>query len=227
MSTQELGKALTQARTARGLTLTDVERDTRISSKYIQALEEGEIETLPAPVYARAFMRTYAQYLGLNARDFVQRLPGARPEPELPPLPDVTREGGSPLISPGWIVAGIIVALLLGVGVILFWHRGGGGSESVQSQPTVAQPVGQGAEQPTETLGGNGSRPIVAQPGVVPDLRDQNVLAAIDALDQAGLKFFVIELKSSDAKKELVLQQSPSSGAPLSQGGVVTLVVGR
>jgi transcriptional regulator with XRE-family HTH domain/uncharacterized membrane protein len=227
MSTQELGKALTQARTARGLTLTDVERDTRISSKYIQALEEGQLETLPAPVYARAFMRTYAQYLGLNARDFVQRLPGARPEPELPPLPDVTREGGAPLISPGWVVAGIIVALLLGVGVVLFWHRGGSGSESVRSQSTVVQPVGQGAEQPTETLGGNGTRPIVVQPGIVPDLRDQNVLAAIGALDQAGLKFFVIELKSGDAKKELVLQQSPSSGAPLAQGGVVTLVVGR
>jgi transcriptional regulator with XRE-family HTH domain len=225
MSTQELGKALTQARTARGLTLTDVERDTRISSKYIQALEEGQLETLPAPVYARAFMRTYAQYLGLNARDFVQRLPGARPEPELPPLPDVTREAGGPLISSSWVVAGVIVALLLGVGIVLFWHRGGGGNESVRSQPTVAQPVGQGAEQPTETLGG--SQPIVAQPGVVPDLRNQNVLAAIHALDQAGLKYFVIEVKSGAAQKELVLQQSPSPGTPLSPGGVVTLVVGR
>ena len=220
MSTQELGKALTQARKARGLTLTDVERDTRISSKYIQALEEGEIETLPAPVYARAFMRTYAQYLGLNARDFVQRLPGARPEPELPPLPDVTRESGGPLLSPSWIVAGAIVVLLLAVGVVLFWNRGGGGNETVRSQPTAQ---GQGAEQPTQTLG---DQPIDVQPGVVPDLREQNVLVAVQALDQAGLKFFVIEVKNGD-KKELVFQQSPSPGTPLSQGGVVTLVVGR
>jgi len=223
MSTQELGKALTQARTARGLTLTDVERDTRISSKYIKALEEGQLETLPAPVYARAFMRTYAQYLGLNARDFVQRLPGAKPEPELPPLPDVTREAGGPLIAPSWIVAGAIVVLLVAVGVVLFWNRGGGGGgETVRSQPTTQ---GQGAEQPTQTLGGGG-QPIDVSPGVVPDLREQNVLAALHALDRAGLKFFVIEVNNSD-KKELVFQQSPSPGTPLSQGGVVTLVVGR
>jgi transcriptional regulator with XRE-family HTH domain len=222
MSTQELGKALTQARTARGLTLIDVERDTRISLKYIKALEDGEIETLPAPVYARAFMRTYAQYLGLNARDFVQRLPGSRPEPELPPLPDVTREAGGPLIAPSWIVAGAIVVLLVAVGVVLFWGRGGdGGSESVRSQPTAQ---GQGAEQPTQALGGG--QPIDVSPGVVPDLREQNVLAAVHALDQAGLEFFVIEVDNSD-KKELVFQQSPSPGTPLSQGGTVTLVVGR
>lgn len=224
MSTQELGKALTQARTARGLTLSDVERDTRISTKYIQALEEGELETLPAPVYARAFMRTYAQYLGLNSRELVQQLPGARPEPELPPLPDVTRE--TPLISPGWIVAGIIVVLLLGVGIVLFWHRGGGGSEFVKSQPTVAQLVGQGAEQPRPPASGS-PQPIAVQPGQVPDLREQNVLVAIQTLDQLGLKYFAIEVNDSAAQKHLVIQQSPSPGTPLSQGGVVTLVVGR
>ena len=225
MSTQELGKALTQARTARGLTLTDVERDTRISSRYIKALEEGELETLPAPVYARAFMRTYAQYLGLNGRDFVQRLPGAKPEPELPPLPDVTRDG-MPLITPSWVVAGVIVALLLGVGMVLFWHRGSDTSTSVRSAPpTAAQPVGQGAEQPPEQT--NGQQPIDVQQGVVPDMRNQHVLAALAALGQLGLKYSVIEVDDGKAQKELVFQQSPSPGSPLSQGGVVTLVVGR
>jgi hypothetical protein len=61
MTTEELGKALAEARTARGLSLLDVERDTRISSKYLKALEEARLELLPAPVYARAFMRTYVR----------------------------------------------------------------------------------------------------------------------------------------------------------------------
>src|SRR3990172_3525565 len=135
MSTEELAKALAEARTARGLTLHDVERDTRISSKYLQALEEGQIDTLPAPVYARAFMRTYAQYLGLNATSFVQRMPGARPEPELPPLPDVRREQASPLISPNWVVAGAVVVVLLFFGLLLFWNRGGDGDDSVTTGP--------------------------------------------------------------------------------------------
>jgi cytoskeletal protein RodZ len=223
MSTIELGKALTHARTARGLTISDVERDTRISTKYIKALEEGEFETLPAPVYARAFMRTYAQYLGLNARELVQQLPGARPEPELPPLPDVAREVGAPLISPSWVVAGVILLLLVGIGVLLFSRRGGSSTETVQSQPTF---VGQGAEQAQPTAG-PGSSSVVAQAGTVPDLQGRNALVAIDSLQQTGLKFFVIEVQGNNSQTQTVMQQSPSPGSAVSRGDTVTLVVGR
>jgi transcriptional regulator with XRE-family HTH domain len=228
MTTHELGKALTQARTARGLTLTDVERDTRISSKYIQALEDGQLETLPAPVYARAFMRTYAQYLGLNARELVQQMPGSRPEPELPPLPDVAREVGAPLISPSWVVACVIIVALVGVGIVLFWNRGGNsGGETVRSQPQpTAQLVGQGAEQP-QTPVGQGPSTVVVLPGSLPNLQGENVLVAISALGNAGLKFFVIEMKGDSSQKQTVIQQSPSPGTAVSKGDTVTLVVGR
>jgi cytoskeleton protein RodZ len=224
MTTHELGKALTQARTARGLTLTDVERDTRISSKYIQAIEEGQFETLPAPVYARAFVRTYAQYLGLNARELVQQMPGARPEPELPPLPDVARESGAPLISPSWVVACFIIVALIGIGVVLFWNRGGsdGGETVRQPQPTL---VGQGAEQPQPTSAGPST--VVVQPGSLPDLQGENVLTAINALGSAGLRYFVIEMKAGSDEKQTVIQQSPSPGSAVSEGETVTLVVGR
>ncbi len=77
MTPKELGTLLTEARIARGLSLLDVERDTRISRKYLQALEGGNLGVLPAPVYARAFTRTYDQYLGLDAPSLVQTLPGA------------------------------------------------------------------------------------------------------------------------------------------------------
>ncbi|MEX0786622.1 MAG: helix-turn-helix transcriptional regulator, partial [Dehalococcoidia bacterium] len=149
MSTEELGRALSEARTARGLTLRDVERDTRISGKYLEALEEGRVEALPAPVYARAFTRTYAQYLGLNATALVQQLPGAKPEPELPPLPEVGRGETAPLISASWLAAGVVVAVLLVVGMVLFWNRGGDATDTVTSDPpAVEEPNGQGSDQP-------------------------------------------------------------------------------
>jgi len=224
MSTQELGKALAGARMARGLTLLDVERDTRISSKYLQALEEGLIETLPAPVYARAFMRTYAQYLGLNATSFVQRMPGARPEPELPPLPDVRRETGSPLISPNWVVAGVVVVVLLFFGLLLFWNRGGDGDESVTTgPPQVEQPTsGQGAEEQEST-----PPPVDVEPGVVPDLKDEHVLVALTALQDAGLRYLIVEVENGDAPQEIVFDQSPSAGTEAAEDTVVTLLVSR
>ena len=118
---------------------------------------EGELEALPAPVYARAFMRTYAQYLGLNAREFVSEMPGAKPEPELPPLPDVTREGRVPLVSPSWLVAGAVVVMIIIAGMVMFWNRSGDSAPSVRTGgPQVERPVGEGSDNPQPTAGAAG-----------------------------------------------------------------------
>lgn len=77
----ELGSLLTRAREARGLTLEDAERDTRISRRYLQALEAEQFEVIPAPVYARGFLRSYAQYLGLDPQEALAMFP-REDEPE-------------------------------------------------------------------------------------------------------------------------------------------------
>lgn len=70
-----LGSWLIEAREARGLTLEDAERDTRISRRYLQALEEEQFSIIPAPVYARGFLRSYSQYLGLDPQEAMARYP--------------------------------------------------------------------------------------------------------------------------------------------------------
>lgn len=71
----ELGSLLTRAREARGLTLEDAERDTRISRRYLAALEAEQFEVIPAPVYARGFLRSYSQYLGLDPQEMLAMFP--------------------------------------------------------------------------------------------------------------------------------------------------------
>jgi transcriptional regulator with XRE-family HTH domain len=71
----ELGSLLTRAREARGLTLEDAERDTRISRRYLQALEAEQFEVIPAPVYARGFLRSYSQYLGIDPQEALAMFP--------------------------------------------------------------------------------------------------------------------------------------------------------
>lgn len=225
MSVEQLGKALTQARTARGLTLPDVERDTRISSKYLEALERGELETLPAPVYARAFMRTYSQYLGLNARDFVSEMPGARPEPELPPLPDVTREGHMPLVSPSWAIAGATVIVLVIAGMFMFWNRSDDSSPSVVTNgPQAERPVGEGSDNPQSTAS---TQPVDVQAGEVPDVRGRPALVGIHAISEAGLRFFIVGVKNDNVDHETIFQQSPSPGTSVDDGAVVTLMISK
>ena len=71
----ELGSRLVRVREARGLTLEDAERDTRISRRYLEALEAEQFEVIPAPVYARGFLRSYSQYLGLDPQEMLALVP--------------------------------------------------------------------------------------------------------------------------------------------------------
>jgi transcriptional regulator with XRE-family HTH domain len=79
-----IGERLIRARETRGLTLEDAERDTRISRRYLQALETEQFEIIPAPVYARGFLRSYSQYVGLDPQEMLSLFPR---EPGLPPAP--------------------------------------------------------------------------------------------------------------------------------------------
>ena len=60
------GQALRDAREDLGVSLADAERETRINRRYLEALEAEDDSAMPPAVYTRGFIRTYAQYLGLD-----------------------------------------------------------------------------------------------------------------------------------------------------------------
>lgn len=62
---------LRQTREAKGITLEEVAQRTYIKLPYLVALEEGDIEKLPAPVYIHGYIRQYAKLLGLNGSELV------------------------------------------------------------------------------------------------------------------------------------------------------------
>jgi cytoskeleton protein RodZ len=67
----EIGNSLREARYRQQLELTDVEQATKIRARHLQALEEESFEVLPAPTYVKGFLRTYADYLGLDGQLYV------------------------------------------------------------------------------------------------------------------------------------------------------------
>ncbi|MDF9408916.1 DUF4115 domain-containing protein [Pelotomaculum isophthalicicum JI] len=72
----EIGKRLKEAREGKGLTLEAVEEETKIRRKYIRALEEEQFQVLPGSVYAKAFLRTYTRFLGIDAEDVFENFNG-------------------------------------------------------------------------------------------------------------------------------------------------------
>ena len=70
-SAQTLGQLLRQEREQRDIPLDQIEQATRIRAAQLRAIEDDRLEALPAEAYARGFVRTYAEYLGLNGDDVV------------------------------------------------------------------------------------------------------------------------------------------------------------
>ncbi|MDD4169111.1 MAG: DUF4115 domain-containing protein [Desulfotomaculaceae bacterium] len=67
----EIGQRLKEVREKKGIALEDAERETKIRRKYLQALEEEQFQVLPGSVYAKAFLKTYASFLGLDASEIL------------------------------------------------------------------------------------------------------------------------------------------------------------
>jgi cytoskeleton protein RodZ len=69
-----VGETLRSAREQRGLSIEQASHDTRISARFIEALEADRYDALPAPVYVRGFLRSYASYLKLDGSTLLARL---------------------------------------------------------------------------------------------------------------------------------------------------------
>jgi hypothetical protein len=66
-----IGDSLREARTRRGLSSADVQKGIRIRERYLTALEEEHWELLPGEAYTKGFLRTYAEFLGLDGNLYI------------------------------------------------------------------------------------------------------------------------------------------------------------
>ena len=62
----EIGNTLREARVRRNLTLQQVEEDTKIRVRYVQAMENEDFDVMPGATYVKGFLRTYSEYLALD-----------------------------------------------------------------------------------------------------------------------------------------------------------------
>lgn len=83
----EIGRRLREARLAKGISLAEVEEQTKIRRRYLEAIEAGAETVLPGDVYTKGFIRSYANFLGLDGPALVdeykrlQREAGGREAP--------------------------------------------------------------------------------------------------------------------------------------------------
>lgn len=115
---RRLGDVLREARERRDIDLARAERETKIRSRYLQALEDGDYGSLPGAVYTRGFLRNYARYLALDPEQLIQLYRRESGEPEAAPAPVVTplvapRRSRAFVVTPGAIL-GVFLTVLVG-----------------------------------------------------------------------------------------------------------------
>jgi hypothetical protein len=169
---EAIGATLRAAREARGWTIEEVERATRIRARYLLALERGEYDALPSSLQARGFLRNYAQHLGLNSEQTLSQLDEALRPQRSPSLPSLAGRGGrtTPAINAVAPVApapasplaavrrlrrlftpDILIMILVGLGVLAFFVWGGLRLANTVFNPVAITPTAE-VLGPTDTL---------------------------------------------------------------------------
>jgi cytoskeletal protein RodZ len=152
----KIGAVLEKARLEKGLSLEEVEQATKIRKRYLSGLEREDYSVMPDGVYAQGFLKTYANYLGLDGEELSQRLKDSRrPRRERGINYNVPKASGfeRPLISPGGLagtekrsvstatILGIVVAVLAVAAVIGGLYFVGRGAQISGLDERDASPV--------------------------------------------------------------------------------------
>lgn len=179
-----IGEKLRNAREENGITLTEVENETKIRRKYIVALENEDFDVLPGKVYVKGFLRNYARFLGVDGDALVEEYEDLFHRPEVEPIMEKITPTNfeKPVKSRRGLLA--VVAVLF-VGFMFYWLGADGtaprddisGEDREQNMPAGEDNRGVGEQDPA-----TGEQDPVA-PGMDPAQRGVNVVLQVTDKD--------------------------------------------
>lgn len=121
---RRVGAILGEARTAAGLALTDISRDTRVPLRHLQAIETDAHDSLPALPYAIGFVKAYARAVGIDAEaagaQFRAETTKVAHTPAPPPMAPLDERR----LPPRGLVTISIVAVIAVIGAVVAWSAG-------------------------------------------------------------------------------------------------------
>ncbi len=165
LTANPVGDRLRAAREARGLSLDDVASVTRVPTRHLLHIENGEWDALPAPTYSVGFARAYANAVGLNGTEVGQELRAQLGAPQNPTA--IAYEPADPARVPprSLAIAAGIIALLLVVGYLI-WRSSSVPSDDPQAeaaavdQPIIAPPPAAPQPAPGQAAAPAASGPV-------------------------------------------------------------------
>jgi cytoskeleton protein RodZ len=148
---ETVGQDLRAGRLRRGDDLATVSKALKIRKDHLEALEEDRFESLPGRTYAIGFVRSYAEYLGLDPVESVERFKSEiAGRDDAPKQAAFHTEGEERRLPHGWVIIAVVVVLLVFYGAYRLARTADTLlSESVAPVPSrIAPPVRKGPPQP-------------------------------------------------------------------------------
>ena len=142
----EIGNSLREARLRQGLEFPEIEQATKIRGKYLRALEEESFEVMPAQTYVKGFLRSYADYLGLDGQLYVDEFNSRyvrgefedEQDRERPLAPRISRPNRGGAFQNRAVL--ITVAVIVGLTVFVFAAFRWGGPGDQNAVPPLNPP---------------------------------------------------------------------------------------
>jgi len=223
-ASKDPGRELKRLRRSAKATLQEVERETRIRVRYLEALESNATaDAFPAATYARAFLDEYARYLRVDPEPFLASHPASRGAEPPPALSDVLPPPDRPPPRwPQWVLSAACAAVVLGV-LISTGDRGshqtGTGSSPAPVHIDLAA-VGPGLGAASESAPRVPIDPLPAN-GIVVELRDEGASCWVRATAD-GKPAFEQTLRSGATRR---IQAVRTIDLRLGNARAVTLVI--
>ena len=232
-----IGDELRRARIRRGRSIAQAHQATRIARHYLEALEAEDWRQLPDPPFARGFLSSYAQYLGLDEGPLLERFPfepsapgeGLQPSRETVESFRAAERSSRPReeLRPSrvhlgpWLAAAVVVLVIIGAVVAVVSLRDE--VEPVEEARNVP-----GIDSSTEILEQTAAVPATGDVDLepLPDLRQFSSREAHSYIKLLNAPYVVISV-FDDSPVGTVLEQSPAPGVQPPEDAVITLVVSR
>jgi cytoskeletal protein RodZ len=228
------GDWLRRQREMREISLRDIADRTKISMRYLEAMEADRFDLLPAPIFAKGFLREYARYVGLSPDDVVNHYLSVNHPEELEAASrddtKVTRakpklvDPGQPPVRRNWsyglllALLGLILLVLVAVAAWFADRRHEQSSSSRQGPPIVVAP-------PAAAPRSAASTPVPAQRPAAPlevsldFTRDCWVSALIDGKNRLAEQRVQGEALQLEAQKSIVLTLGNAGGVEVQVNG--------
>ncbi|MDQ6816326.1 MAG: helix-turn-helix domain-containing protein [Actinomycetota bacterium] len=161
----DIGTTLREARMRARIDISEVEASTKIRAKYLRAIENEEWDLLPGPVYARSFLRTYGDYLGLDSRMLIDEFKQQYERPtdhELRPIASRSRERERHrrgTLLPPWALIGVVLVAVAAALFIVGTFNPSSNRPAATPRPKV--------HRPARRVHRHATAPVVAKPTTV------------------------------------------------------------